>query len=110
MHISVNTALVQRIGLSDAIVLSYLWEESNSLDVSPSLDMEYPWVRASAPALATHLPCLSVYQIRRVCRRLVGQRLIRRAKRNAHPFDTTFSYQFTDVGIAIMQTCGEGCG
>ena len=108
MFISVNTTLARRIGLYDAMVTSFLWDEVHDVADPSFLNEDNLWIRASAPALANRLPCLSVYQIRRVLRRLVERRILRREKRNPHPFDTTFSYKFTDVGIALMESCGEG--
>ena len=105
MYLDINKTLAGRIGLTDSIVALSLWERV--CEISYITGSDKPWVRTSAPTLSNFVVCLSEDQVRRSLRRLVSTQILKREKRNKHPYDMTYSYSFTCRGIALMQSCGE---
>ena len=108
MQLHVNVSLAERIGLRDSIIATYLWDRTR--ETSFTTCEEKPWIRAGALTLATLISCFSEDQVRRSLYRLVASRVIRRKRRNEHPYDMTYSYSFTDKGLSLMRVCGEEFG
>ena len=109
MDFYVNSALAQRYGIKEAIVLDVIDEEiCNKEQRRESKIYGSYFCRMSAKMLSANVPMITKSSAARVLRYLVDEGVLSRARYNAHPFDMTYSYTFTEYGRCVMEAAYAG--
>jgi hypothetical protein len=101
---SLNPIVATRLGVACALIAQILHDESTEGDWAQIREHSGRiWVRTSYRMLAGVAPYLSAGQVRRICRRLMSEGIIKRRTRlGDDPFDSTNWYSFTAAGELLM--------